>query len=117
MSIKTALNHVYRYETRIRDYLNPHFSHEQSLGKWREIMREPAYKRLPSWATSRLQTVFSERVHSAHYFGALAWCLWINPETGEHVGSWDDLPEEVREDFRKNKREGFHYWVSTKVRF
>ena len=118
MRIETALNHCTEFERIVRDALNPHFSHKEALDRVQEkVYRHPAWKKMPSWAQARINTVFSERVHSAHCFGAIRWALYMNPETGEILHSWDDLTEELKQEFMANTRTGFHYWVSTKKVF
>lgn len=118
MSISTALNHCNEFERIVRDALNPYYSHKQALERVTEkVFRSPVWKRLPRWARSRITTVFSERVHSAHVFGAIRWALYENPETKQILHTWDDLTEELKEEFRQNKRIGFHYWVKSGVHF
>lgn len=116
MRTSTALNHVEEFERIVRDALNPHASHREALDRVTErVFHNPAYNRMPAWARSRITTVFSERVHSAHVFGAIRWALYRNPETGQILHKWDDLTEALKAEFmrKENPRTGFHYWVKT----
>lgn len=115
--LDTTINRVMRMEPRIRELVNDCSSHAQTLERWGEIMKSQDWKRLPGWARTRLATVLNEAVHNAHRYGALRWALWKNPETGEIVGSWEGLPEPVKEQYHRNELTGWHYWVKTGVRF
>ena len=118
MRIKRALALAQGFQMVVRDAVNPHNSHAQALEiVKRQVYQHPLWKKLPEWAKERVNTTFSERVHSAHMFGAIRWALYTVPETGEILHHWDDLPEDVRQRFMKNELAGFHYWVKTGKHF
>jgi len=117
MKLDTTLNHIHRFKTRIYDSLSEHWNHDTALKIVSEkVYTDPAFKKLPYWAKRELYTVFSERIESAHRYGAIRWALWTD-ENGKHVEGWDNLPESIRQEFRDNKRVGFHYWTKTGTRF
>lgn len=113
MTLDRALTVTSRLVTRIHDSIGPHFTHEESLGRFKELSNSPEAKRLPGWARRELHVVFRERVESAYRYGALRWALWRNPDTGVFVGSWLDLPDDICEKFYRNEGWGWHYWVET----
>lgn len=117
MTIDRALDWAARFETSVRDNINEHFSHRQSLDLIdRYVFKHRMWKKLPAWATARVLTTFSERVNSAHRFGAIRWALYDDPVKGR-LHEWDELPQDIRDEFMKNVRTGFHYWVKTGIKF
>lgn len=117
MKTETALNHCNNFVTTLHDCFSEYFSYQQILDKVNEkIYKTPEWKRVPQWVRERINARFSERIDSLHRYGIVKWALWKN-EKGENISGWDNLPQNIKQEFRDNKRTGFHYWVNSGVDF